>query len=98
MDPMRRDYRGRELEQGIAAEIVSGDMGDLECCNLCLFNCPKPSVGTSMEIFYAHHVLGKRVYVVHPADKAPSPWLIRFSDRIFPSVKEVVAFLLTEAQ
>lgn len=93
LDPMRRDYRGRELEPGIADEIVRGDMGDLEGVNVALFNCPKPSVGTAMEIFYAHHVLGKRVYVVHPKDKAPSPWLIRFSDQIFPSVRDACEFL-----
>ena len=29
LDPLRRDYRGREAEPGIAAEIVAGDIADI---------------------------------------------------------------------
>lgn len=76
LDPMRRDYRGRELEPGIAAEIVGNDMQDIFSCDVILANCPKPSVGTSMEICLAFE-MGKPIIVVAPHPM--SPWLIRFS-------------------
>lgn len=75
LDPMDRDYRGREMEPGIAAEIVENDKADIDECDVLLMNCPKPSVGTSMEIFYGWD-RGKRVVAVVPADRQPSPWIV----------------------
>jgi hypothetical protein len=104
VDPMRRDYRGRELEPGIAHEIVVGDKRDYRRCHIVLAFCPKPSVGSSMEIFDAF--TGRfcwfkpwtwlrcrtRVVVIHPEDK-PSPWLIEHSDRIFIDFNDALAYL-----
>ena len=75
VDPMVRDYRGREMEPGIAQEIVDGDIEDIDSCDLLLMNCPKPSVGTSMEVFYGYQQ-GKRVICVVPEGHVPSPWLV----------------------
>ena len=80
LDPMRRDYRGRELEDGIAAEIVAGDIEDIKASDAVLVFFDKPSVGTSMEVFYAKHVLSKPVVVIDASDKPLSPWLIHHSD------------------
>jgi nucleoside 2-deoxyribosyltransferase len=80
LDPMLRDYRGRELEPGISAEIVAGDIEDIQQCDALLVYFDKPSVGTSMEVFYAKHVLGKPVVVIDASDKPLSPWLIHHSD------------------
>lgn len=80
LDPMNRDYRGRELEPGIAAEIVAGDIEDIQASDAILVFFDKPSVGTSMEVFYAKHVLGKPVVVIDASDKPLSPWLIHHSD------------------
>lgn len=80
LDPMRRDYRGRELEPGIAAEIVAGDIEDIQQSDAILVYFDQPSVGTSMEVFYAKHVLGKPVVVINASDKPLSPWLIHHSD------------------
>jgi hypothetical protein len=52
IDPMARDYRGREMEPGIAAEIVENDKDDILRSDVLLMNCPKPSVGTSMEVLF----------------------------------------------
>jgi nucleoside 2-deoxyribosyltransferase len=82
LDPMRRDYRGRELEPGIAAEIVAGDIEDIQACDALLVYFDKPSVGTSMEVFYAKHVLGKPVVVIDASDKPLSPWLIHHADDV----------------
>lgn len=75
LDPMTRDYRGREMEPGIAAEIVENDKNDIEKCDVLLMNCPTPSVGTSMEILYGF-TRGKNVIAVVPADRPPSPWIV----------------------
>jgi nucleoside 2-deoxyribosyltransferase len=74
-DPMDRDYRGREMEPGIAAEIVEGDKADIETCDVLLMNMPKPSVGTSMEVYHGH-LEGRRTVVVMPEGAIPSPWIV----------------------
>ena len=91
LDPMRRDYRGRELEPGIAAEIVNGDKEDLQKSDIMIAFCPKPSVGTSMEI-YLFWETGGDVLIVHPTLN-PSPWLIEHSNRIFSNMDELCQFL-----
>jgi nucleoside 2-deoxyribosyltransferase len=80
-DPMDRDYRGRELEPGIAAAIVEGDKEDIASCDVLLMNAPKPSYGTAMEILYGHQH-SKRVIVIHPEGTTPSPWVIHHADEI----------------
>ena len=83
VDPMRRDYRGREMEPGIANEIVKGDLEDINSCSILVFNCPKPSYGTAMEIFYGCYEALKRVIIVLPDDgREPSPWLVVHSHQI----------------
>src|SRR5579872_4741790 len=64
LDPMRHDYRGLEMDPGIAEKIVFNDMQDIFSSDVILANCPKPSVGTSMEIFFAFDQLQKPVIVV----------------------------------
>lgn len=80
IDPMDRDYRGREMEPGIAAEIVENDKGDIDCAAALLMNCPKPSVGTSMEILYGYSK-GLPVVAVLPNDSEPSPWIVYHATR-----------------
>lgn len=79
IDPMDRDYRGRELE--CINEIVELDKLDIDTCDVLLVNYVKPSVGTSMEIFYAW-TLGKPIFVVAPTGIILSPWLIYHSTEI----------------
>lgn len=87
---MRRDYRGRESE--CVDEIVELDKVDVEECDVVLANCPKPSVGTSMEVFYAHQ-LGKVVVSIVPKKVKASPWLIYHSTVLVESMAEAVAFI-----
>jgi nucleoside 2-deoxyribosyltransferase len=72
LDPMRRDYRGREDVS--AAEIVEGDKEDIDQCKAILVNYDKPSVGTSMEVLYAWQH-GLEVFVVAKPGTVISPWL-----------------------
>lgn len=72
LDPMRRDYRGKE--SGNAEYIVLGDLQDIGSCDFVLVNASRPSWGTAMEIAYAM-ILHKYV-VCFGAGDFPSPWLV----------------------
>lgn len=93
LDPMRRDYRGREMEPGIAAEIVAGDIEDIQASDAILVFFDKPSVGTAMEVFYAKAVLGKPVVVLDASDKPLSPWLTHHSDFRSRNMAEALALI-----
>lgn len=92
LDPMRRDYRGRELEPGVAAEIVAGDFEDIDACDALLVFFDKPSVGTAMEIFHAKHNLGKPVVVIDASGRPLSPWLVHHADFVAPTVEAALAY------
>ncbi len=89
-DPMDRDYRGRELEPGIAAEIVENDKSDIVGCSGVLVFFDKPSVGTSMEVLFAYE-RGIPVYVVNASDKPLSPWLIYHAVAIHQTLEAACA-------
>lgn len=75
IDPMARDYRGKELEPDIAKQIVENDKSDIDQSDLVLVYYEKPSVGTSMEILYAFD-RGIYITLVDTQDKPLSPWLL----------------------
>jgi nucleoside 2-deoxyribosyltransferase len=72
IDPMIRDYRGKEHQD--YREIVDLDKRDVRKCDVVLVNYVKPSVGTSMEVFYAW-TIGKPVVVWCLPEANISPWL-----------------------
>lgn len=88
LDPMRRDYRGREAE--CYREIVDLDKRDVRECRVVLVNYTKPSVGTSMEIFYAW-TLGTPVVIWCAPDTALSPWLRYHATAVVHSLTDAVA-------
>lgn len=90
LDPMRRDYRGREEE--FTEEIVEGDKLDIDQSSHLLVNYVKPSVGTSMEIFYAWE-RKKPVVVVAAPETTKSPWLIYHSDIIVSSFEDALGYI-----
>jgi nucleoside 2-deoxyribosyltransferase len=86
IDPIVRDYRGREDE--CYKEIVEGDKQDLEESDCLLVNYDRPSVGTSMEIFYAYEFLDIPVVTVAKEGVKISPWLRYHSNHIVHSFSE----------
>lgn len=93
-DPMDRDYRGREMEPGIAEAIVLGDKLDITECDVALMNCVKPSWGTAMEIMFANMAgVPVPVVAVLPEGVIPSPWLVYHADVRFGSIVEVAKTL-----
>lgn len=90
IDPMRRDYRGREHES--RDEIVELDKIDVAKADALLVSCEKPSWGTAMEILYAWQI-GKPVVVVCPGEMVLSPWLAYHSHRVCHSYADAVETL-----
>jgi hypothetical protein len=77
LDPMRRDYRGREYES--ANEIVMNDLEDIKASDYMLVTATRPSWGAAMEIVYAKTLAPRdglaRCVVAFVGDARISPWL-----------------------
>lgn len=90
LDPMRRDYRGREDES--VTEIVQGDLEDIRQSSYILVNATRPSWGTAMEVFYAHSI-GKPVVAWVGENARVSPWLRYHCARVWPSLEDAVEYI-----
>ena len=95
IDPMRRDYRGREKES--VNEIVELDKIDVTNSDVILVNYDKPSVGTSMEVLYAFE-RGKLVVVVAQQGTNISPWLRYHSHAIVTSFADALRYIELRVQ
>jgi nucleoside 2-deoxyribosyltransferase len=92
LDPMRRDFRDREIDS--SNEIVEFDLQDIRDADIILVNYSKASIGTSMEVFYASHDLGKFVIAFSPFKfEDCSPWMVRYCTKILPSLDEAAAYV-----
>jgi nucleoside 2-deoxyribosyltransferase len=89
VDPMRRDFRGRTA--GREAEIVEGDLAEIESCDAVLAAFTAPDEGTAMEAWYAHG-LGKLV-VAYTGGTPPHPWTAYVADVICDDLERAVAAL-----
>lgn len=87
IDPMKRDYRGRE--DVAYREIVDLDKRDVRAADAVLVNYVKPSVGTSMEVFFAW-TMGKPVIVWCAPDASISPWLRYHSTALVTSFDDAM--------
>lgn len=91
VNPMARDYRGREDEN--VSDIVTGDLSDIDQCEALLVNASMgASWGTAMEIVYARQ-MHKRILVIVKPGVPVSPWLRYHADAICYSVAEGVEAL-----
>lgn len=88
LDPMRRDYRGREDQNRL--RIVLGDLWDILRCGRVLVNAERASWGTAMEIVFAWF-FGCRI-VAFTSGRV-SPWLWTFTDEVVGSLPEAVESL-----
>jgi nucleoside 2-deoxyribosyltransferase len=92
LDPMRRNFRDKEVDS--SNEIVEFDLQDIRDTDIILVNYAKPSIGTSMEVFYASHDLGKFVVAFSPFSfKDSSPWMIRYCTKILPNLEEASRYI-----
>lgn len=94
LDPMRRKFVDREVDS--SNEIVEFDLQDIRDADIILVNYNKPSIGTSMEIFYASHDLGKFVVAFSPFEfKDCSPWMVRYCTKILGSLEDACEYINT---
>jgi len=104
LDPMARDYRGRETESGVPKIIVEQDKADIDDCDALLVLFDRPSVGAAMEIMYARTPLFTRdgfspkrlpVFVVDMSGRPLSPWLSYHATAVFPSLDAACSAVLS---
>ena len=94
LDPMRRKFVDRQVDS--ANEIVEFDLQDVRTADILLVNYNRPSIGTSMEVFYAAHDLGKFVVAFSPFEyKDCSPWMARYCTKILGSLEEAAHYINT---
>lgn len=71
-----RDHIGNVTDPTEWSEnVVALDKAAIRASEAVLAYCPWPSVGTSMEILYAHH-MGVPVIAVMPKGVEISPWIL----------------------
>src|SRR6478672_2828674 len=87
VDPMRRDFRGGTV--GHEAEIVEGDLADIDSCEVVLAAFTAPDEGTAMEAWHAH-ARGIRV-VVYTGGTPVHPWARYVVDSVHAALEEAVA-------
>ena len=62
--------------------------------DIILVNYNKASIGTSMEVFYAAHDLGRFVVAFSPFEyKDCSPWMARYCTKILGSLEEAAEYV-----
>ena len=89
VDPMRRDFRGRTERN--EAEIVEGDLADIESCNAVLADFTRPDEGTAMEAWHAH-TQGIPV-VVYTGGSPPHPWTVYVAAAVHADLEDAVRAL-----
>jgi len=89
VDPMRRNFRAQT--EGHEAEIVDGDLAEIDSCDAVLAAFASPDEGTAMEAWYAHS-LGKRV-VAYTGGTPPHPWTVYVSDAVHADLERAVRAL-----
>jgi nucleoside 2-deoxyribosyltransferase len=92
VDPMRRDYRGRTA--GKEAEIVAGDLADIDTCDALLAAFTAPDEGTAMEAWYAH---SRGIPVIAYTGGTPShPWTVFVATTIRADLEAAVGALAAQ--
>lgn len=93
VDPMRRDFRGRT--EGNEAEIVEGDLAEIESCDAVLAAFTSPDEGTAMEAWHAHR-LG-RLVVAYTGGTPPHPWTVYVADVVCAELEDAVRALADQS-
>ena len=90
---MQRDFRGQT--QGHEAEIVEGDLAEIESCDAVLAAFTAADEGTAMEAWYAH-TRGKRV-IAYTGGTPPHPWTVYVADAVYAELEPAVRALSDRA-
>lgn len=91
LNPMRHDFRGRELMN--VKQIVEGDLRDIQqSWAIVYFFDGQISAGSSMEMFHAYWS-NKAVVLVNANKVALTPWMIYHASRIAYDLREAFGHL-----
>ena len=90
VDPMRRDFRGRT--EGNEAEIVEGDLADIDSCDAVLAAFTAPDEGTAMEAWYAH-TQGIPV-IAYTGGTPVHPWTAHLAAAVCADLEEAIRALV----
>jgi hypothetical protein len=85
IDPMDRDYRGRESVYEY--EIIEKDKENIDNSEIILVWIDRPSFGTAMEIMYAH-MNGQTILAVNNIGDALSPWVAYHATAMFNTLED----------
>jgi nucleoside 2-deoxyribosyltransferase len=89
VDPMRRDFRGATA--GHEAEIVEGDLADIDSCDAVLAAFTAPDEGTAMEAWYAHT---RGIPVVAYTGGVPAhPWTVFVAASVHADLTDAIGAL-----
>jgi nucleoside 2-deoxyribosyltransferase len=92
VDPMRRDFRGATV--GHEAEIVEGDLADIDSCDAVLAAFTAPDEGTAMEAWYAHT---RGIPVVAYTGGTPAhPWAVYVAASVHADLGDAIGALGSE--
>ncbi len=89
VDPMRRDFRGNTA--GHEAELVEGDLVEIDGCDAVLADFTSADVGTAMEAWYAHR--SGRGVVAYTGGTPAHPWTIYVASSVHADLEDAVAAL-----
>ena len=90
VDPMARDFRGKEDMN--VEQIVLGDIADIDAADFLLVRADSPSWGTAMEVRHAF-VTGKKIVAFTEAERI-SPWLRYHTHAIYESLQRACMAVL----
>ncbi len=91
VDPMRRDFRGATV--GHEAEIVEGDLAEIDSCDAVLAAFTAPDEGTAMEAWHAH---SRGIPVIAYTGGTPAhPWTVYVADAVHARLEDAVGALPT---
>lgn len=79
-----------------AREIVKGDLDAIDRSEAIIVYLPWPSVGTSMELFYAGHVKKMCAYTVTTDALQMHPWIDTYSHVKRKTLAEIIAAIWEE--
>ena len=92
---MKKSHESAEdyLETILILRERKGNVRSIDIVNE--MNYSKPSIGTSMEVFYASHDLGRFVVAFSALEfKDCSPWMARYCTKILPSLEAAAEYIV----
>lgn len=79
-----------------ARQIVEGDLKAIDRAESIIVYLPKPSIGTSMELFYASHVKNKYSLVATTEAYQKHPWIHTYSDVKRETISDIIGAIWKE--